>query len=220
MTTEILPAVVVDGKPLCHLPHSKACELERLEIAIRQLQDIVEPIGGLLKVYVDASLPHSLSASDRKRLDNLIRSSEVAMTPAGVPADSFILEWADSHQALVVSTDLYREFKVSYPWLSDRGRTIGPSFDEVDREWMFFERSTGRGKVPRSISEILIEHASTTTQTLSTSVTDGSGPTKPSVEDKSDASRPRRDLPDGGTPKPSNQDRPRIRLRQKTQGTP
>jgi hypothetical protein len=217
MTTEIVPAVVVDGKPLCHLPNSKSCELDRLEIAIRQLQDILEPIGGLLKVYVDASLPHSLGSSDRKRLDNLIRSKEIAMTPAGVPADSFILEWADNHHALVVSTDLYREFKVSYPWLSGQGRTIGPSFDEVDREWMFFERATGRGKVPRSLSELLVENASTTSTISNGSVSDQSGSKNSVVEESDDTPQAIGNIIE--RPKAPDLNRPRIRLRRQSSPT-
>jgi len=210
VATHLVPAIVVDGKPLCHLPNSKSCELDRLEIAIRQLLEILEPLGGVLKVYVDASLPHSLCAKDRKRLGDLIVNNQISMTPAGVPADSFILEWADTHNALVVSTDLYREFKGSYPWLSHQGRTIGPSFDEVDRRWMFFERASGRGKVPRSISELLGRKLPTTPLAPDITASEQSSSQEPVLNQHSPIFE--KNAKRAGTSSTPRLDRPRIKL--------
>ena len=147
------PAVVVDGKPLCHVDGAKWCEFERLEIAMRQIQQILAPSGGELRVYVDASLRHQLASKDRNRLEQAILDGTVLQTPARVPADAFILKWAHEHGALVVSPDKFLEYEDQYPWLSERGRTFGPLFE--GSHWTFFERFSGRGNVPKTLEEVI-----------------------------------------------------------------
>jgi hypothetical protein len=69
-------------------------------------------------ILVDAALRHDVD--DMQQLDALIDKLIVRQTPAGVPGDYFVLRMAEEEGALVVSNDLYRQYREQFPWIDER----------------------------------------------------------------------------------------------------
>jgi hypothetical protein len=145
---------IIDGSNLTATPDGEH-SLARLEAAAAQVADLMGADWRTrLRVVVDASLRHRLTPTDRGRLEHLVETGHVEQAPAGVDADVFILQWANDHDALVISNDLFRPYASQYPWLSSAGRCVTANYDRLSSRWMFFERNAG-GRPPRSLSDLL-----------------------------------------------------------------
>jgi len=135
-------AIVVDGSVLCGVDQGKTFDYERLRAAIRDIRESCGNTPVTLKVFVDASLRWKLSANDKRNLEDDVRAGVVEQTPAGVQADPFILNWAQSHGAIVITNDLYRDYVQDFPWISEvgSGRFVTGVFDTQLKKWTFLER--------------------------------------------------------------------------------
>lgn len=77
------------------------------------------------------------SIDNPEQLNDFIDQGMIIETPAGVDSDIFILETTKAFRAFVVSNDLFREYRESYPdvwkrrvpFLIIRNKVIIPSLD-------------------------------------------------------------------------------------------
>lgn len=145
----------LDGSNLCAKHGTKQFDFKRLEKAIDQIKNLCGASEVEIRVFVDASLKYKLDPNDKSDLEARISDGTIIMTPAGVTADSYLLHWSDQHNAIVVSNDLFREYKKKYLWLAERenGRCVTGIFDEGQAAWTFMERNAGPG-VPRGVGEL------------------------------------------------------------------
>ena len=151
--------VVVDGANLCKPNDSLPWKLEFVELAIRDLTHAAkstDPKRALeLKVYIDASTYYKFGAqADKNRFDDLCNEGKIERTPAGGPADLYILKWAHDHQAMVVSNDQYKEFLDRHSWIKDPGRSVSAVYDASLRKWNFMEKFSGKN-TPREVTAVL-----------------------------------------------------------------
>ena len=151
-------AFALDGSNLCAKHGTKQFNFARLEMAVDQIRRLCFDLEIEVRIFVDASLKYKLDPNDKSSLEDQISDGTIIMTPAGVTADSYLLHWSDQHNAIVVSNDLFREYKKKYPWLGERenGRCVTGVFDESQKSWTFMERNAGIG-IPRGIEELARE---------------------------------------------------------------
>jgi len=151
--------VVIDGANLCKPNDSLPWKLEFVELAMRDITNAAkatDPKRALeLKVYIDASTYYRFAAeADKNRFDDLCNEGKIERTPAGGPADLYILKWAHDHQALVVSNDQYKEFIDRHSWIKESGRSVSAVFDSSLRKWNFMEKFSGKN-TPREVTAVL-----------------------------------------------------------------
>ena len=66
----------------------------------------------------DAALRYQID--NQKRLDQLVKEGAIKMLPARVDGDKFILRIAEEETAMIVSNDLFKEFREIAPWIDKR----------------------------------------------------------------------------------------------------
>ncbi len=66
----------------------------------------------------DAALRYQID--EQKRLDQLVREGAIKMLPARVDGDKFILRLAEEEEAMIVSNDMFKEFRDGAPWIDER----------------------------------------------------------------------------------------------------
>ena len=66
----------------------------------------------------DAALRYQID--NQKRLDKLVKEGAVKMLPARVDGDKFILRLAEEENAMIVSNDMFKEFRETAPWIDQR----------------------------------------------------------------------------------------------------
>ena len=110
-------SIVVDGSNVAweETTNSGKPNLANIELAIKELQankftDIT--------VVADAALRYQIE--DRSILDDYGKKGTIKVLPAKVAADGFILRLSIRTGALILSNDLFREFRESYAWIDER----------------------------------------------------------------------------------------------------
>ena len=159
--------------------------MEYLELAIRDVQsaaNAANPSRNLeLKVYIDAATYYRFpSQADKDRFDELCAENKIERTPAGGPADHYILQWALDHQAVIITNDQYKEFQERHSWIKDAGRSASAMFDNSMRKWNFMERFAGKN-TPRNLVEVLQSQPVLTTKTSGATPTPPTAPTAPTA---------------------------------------
>jgi hypothetical protein len=151
-------SVAIDGSNVCFVEGSnpKRFELDRLERLRSQVLGMATGIDLIVRIFVDATLPGSLSAQENERLDRMRERDEVQKTPAKQAADTFLLDWADRNHAIVISNDLFREYWKRYPWLQSHKptRRVSGTYDSRERIWSLFGQSK-RGVPPPSLASLI-----------------------------------------------------------------
>ncbi|MBY9000727.1 MAG: hypothetical protein KGD64_07435 [Candidatus Heimdallarchaeota archaeon] len=66
----------------------------------------------------DAALRYQID--NQKRLDKLVREGAMKMLPARVDGDKFILRIAEEENAMIVSNDMFKEFRDMKSWIDQR----------------------------------------------------------------------------------------------------
>lgn len=66
----------------------------------------------------DAALRYQID--EQKRLDQLVKEGAIKMLPARVDGDKFILRLADEENAMIISNDMFKEFREEAPWIDER----------------------------------------------------------------------------------------------------
>ena len=93
----------------------------RVENLLVVLQALKER-GFEVYAIADASLRHKVDKPDV--LERLINKGIVIQAPAGTPADYFILSVAEEEYAIVVSNDVFKEWRPLFPWVRDKYRVV------------------------------------------------------------------------------------------------
>ena len=66
----------------------------------------------------DAALRYQID--NQKRLDKLVKEGAMKMLPARVDGDKFILRLAEEENAMIVSNDMFKEFREMKTWIDQR----------------------------------------------------------------------------------------------------
>ncbi|MFW9851940.1 MAG: hypothetical protein ACFFDS_03295, partial [Candidatus Thorarchaeota archaeon] len=66
----------------------------------------------------DAALRYQID--DQRRLDKLVKEGAIKMLPARVDGDKFILRLAEEENGMIVSNDMFKEFREMAPWIDQR----------------------------------------------------------------------------------------------------
>ncbi len=66
----------------------------------------------------DAALRYQID--EQKKLDNLVKDGAIKMLPARVDGDKFILRLAEQEDSMIVSNDLFKEYRTEAPWIDER----------------------------------------------------------------------------------------------------
>lgn len=66
----------------------------------------------------DAALRYQID--DQRRLDKLVKEGAIKMLPARVDGDKFILRLAEEENGMIVSNDMFKEFREMSPWIDQR----------------------------------------------------------------------------------------------------
>ena len=113
-------AVIDASNVVLHGPKVKknVGRIENLLIAMKKLQDR----GFKVIAIADASLRHKVDKPEI--LEKLIEKGKVYQAPAGTPADYFLLSIADREYGIVISNDVFKEWKDLFPWVKDKYRVI------------------------------------------------------------------------------------------------
>jgi hypothetical protein len=85
---------------------------------IRRMRDALEACGYRPLTIVDATLRHEID--DCEAMEKLLEDGEIRQAPAGTPADFFVLETAEHEGGIVVSNDIYRQWRKEHPWIAHR----------------------------------------------------------------------------------------------------
>jgi hypothetical protein len=151
-------SVAIDGSNVCFVDGSNPgrFELDRLERLRSQILGMATGIDLNIRIFVDATLPGSLSAQENERLDRMRERDEAERAPAKQAADTFLLAWADRNNAIVISNDLFREYWTQYPWLKSHKptRRVSGTYDSRERIWSLFGQSK-RGVPPPSLASLI-----------------------------------------------------------------
>lgn len=109
----------------------------------------------VLRVFVDASFRHKISkGQDSDDFESLVSRGSIEVAPSRSEADLYILDWADKHDAIVISNDAFTKFQSEYPWLRGPGRLVGGMVDSVTGQWTYKERNYGTATA-RSLSDLM-----------------------------------------------------------------
>jgi len=148
-------AILVDGSNMMY--ENGRPSLDRLRGVVAALRMECTSSGRSdveVVVFVDASTRHSMTAADRSMFDRDLLEGAYFMTPAGVEADAFILSEAEHRNAIILSNDLFRDYRARYSWIAgqDSGRFV--TAHRSTGPWLFVERTTGTNK-GRQLRELL-----------------------------------------------------------------
>lgn len=108
--------IVVDGSNAAYVMQRKAGEKPRISNIMRVVTALKE--RGFTEVIVmsDASLIHIIADGDR--LAELKEMVTYIQTPAGKPADIFMIDYVKMHRCLLLSNDTFRDWKLNDAWVA------------------------------------------------------------------------------------------------------
>ncbi|MHA1592703.1 MAG: NYN domain-containing protein [Candidatus Heimdallarchaeaceae archaeon] len=115
--TYLLNKVILDG--------SNIAWEEKNSLDKPKISNIENMINRLSKVnfnkiitVADAALRYQID--NQKRLDKLVKEGAMKMLPARVDGDKFILRLAEEENAMIVSNDMFKEFREMKTWIDQR----------------------------------------------------------------------------------------------------
>lgn len=108
--------VVLDGSNVAHNSNGDSKSKPSVANMIKLVKELKNRGFREISVMVDASLRHRLQ--DKEKLDELEKLASYMETPAGTPADIFIIRFVKMHHCLLVSNDNFREWKATDPWIA------------------------------------------------------------------------------------------------------
>lgn len=108
--------VVIDGSNVAHNSHGNQHSKPYAANIINMVHELKRRGFNDIAVIADASLRHRLE--DKNKLNELKKITEYMEAPAETPADIFILQYVKQEHCLLVSNDLFREWKLTDPWVA------------------------------------------------------------------------------------------------------
>mgnify|MGYP002633763240 CR=1 FL=1 len=132
--------VVLDGSNVAHNSHNNHCPKPKVKNLQRMIDELTKRGFKDIKVIVDASLKHKID--DHAALETFADSVDYFESPPHTSADMFVINHVKRHNCLLISNDLFREWKLLDPWIADnidyyrltfqitKKKVILPEFDE------------------------------------------------------------------------------------------
>ncbi|UJG42023.1 MAG: hypothetical protein K9W45_06040 [Candidatus Heimdallarchaeum aukensis] len=116
-TTYPYDVVIVDGSNVAWeekdaAGHPKLANIEAMinKLSRSNFKKIITVADAALRYQID----------NQRRLDQLVKEGAIKMLPARVDGDKFILRIAEEETAMIVSNDLFKEFREIAPWIDKR----------------------------------------------------------------------------------------------------
>ncbi len=112
-----LETVILDGSNIAweEKSNSNKPQINNIEAMINRLSR-----ANFKKIITVADAALRYQIDEQKRLDRLVREGAMKMLPARVDGDKFILRIAEEENAMIVSNDMFKEFRESTPWIDER----------------------------------------------------------------------------------------------------
>ena len=112
-----LDAVILDGSNIAWEEKNLADKpkISNVEAMINRLSR-----ANFAKIITVADAALRYQIDNQKRLDRLVKEGAVKMLPARVDGDKFILRLAEEENAMIVSNDMFKEFRETAPWIDQR----------------------------------------------------------------------------------------------------
>ncbi|MCG3258213.1 MAG: hypothetical protein H7644_00550 [Candidatus Heimdallarchaeota archaeon] len=113
----LLETVILDGSNIAweEKNNSNKPQINNIESMINRLSR-----ANFKKIITVADAALRYQIDEQKRLDRLVREGAMKMLPARVDGDKFILRIAEEENAMIVSNDMFKEFRESTPWIDER----------------------------------------------------------------------------------------------------
>lgn len=124
--------VVLDGSNVAHNSHGNHRSEAKVENLQRMMDDLKRRGFKDIMIIVDASLKHRID--DPVALDEFAESVKYYEVPSGTSADVFVIAYVKRHNCLMVSNDLFREWKASDPWIADNIDYYRLTFKITDKQ--------------------------------------------------------------------------------------
>ncbi|MCE7747531.1 MAG: hypothetical protein GPJ51_03985 [Candidatus Heimdallarchaeota archaeon] len=112
-----LETVILDGSNIAweEKNDSNKPQINNIESMINRLSR-----ANFKKIITVADAALRYQIDEQKRLDRLVKEGAMKMLPARVDGDKFILRIAEEENAMIVSNDMFKEFRESTPWIDER----------------------------------------------------------------------------------------------------
>ncbi len=112
-----LDSVILDGSNIAWEEKSlgEKPKINNIEAMINRLS-----MANFSKIVTVADAALRYQIDNQKRLDKLVKEGAVKMLPARVDGDKFILRLAEEENAMIVSNDMFKEFRDIAPWIDQR----------------------------------------------------------------------------------------------------
>ncbi len=124
--------VVLDGSNVAHNSHGNDYSVPKVENLQRMVDDLKRRGFHDIKVIVDASLKHKID--DKTALDAFADSVDYFESPPATSADLFVINHVKQHNCLLISNDLFREWKSLDPWIGDNIDFYRLTFNITDKK--------------------------------------------------------------------------------------
>jgi len=108
--------VVIDGSNVAHNSHGNERSKPLANNVIRLVSELKSRGFNDISIIVDASLRHRIE--DKEKLNELRKAAEYVEAPAETSADIFIIQYVKHEHCMLVSNDLFREWKKLDPWVA------------------------------------------------------------------------------------------------------
>lgn len=109
--------VIIDGSNVAHNSNAAANGKPRVANILLMVDFLKTKGFEEIMVINDAALKHRLADADK--LDELKEKAVYMEAPKENPADLFIIQYVKMHHCLLVSNDVFREWKIRDPWVAD-----------------------------------------------------------------------------------------------------
>lgn len=108
--------VVIDGSNVAHNSRGNANSKATFSNILFMIEDLKKRGFTEITIMSDASLKHKVS--DKEKLEEIKAQCEYLEAPAEIQADIFIIKYVKMHHCLLVSNDIFREWKNQDPWVA------------------------------------------------------------------------------------------------------
>ncbi len=112
-----LETAVLDGSNIAweEKSFSEKPKISNIETMINRLSK-----ANFRKIITVADAALRYQIDDQRRLDKLVKEGAIKMLPARVDGDKFILRLAEEENGMIVSNDMFKEFREMSPWIDQR----------------------------------------------------------------------------------------------------
>ncbi len=109
--------VVLDGSNVAHAARGNNKAIPMVGNMIKVVNKLINKGFTQITIIADASLRHKLA--DKERLEELEHICEYRIAPAETAADVFLIEFVKTEGCLLVTNDIFREWKMRDKWVAE-----------------------------------------------------------------------------------------------------